>query len=227
MAFGVAILAGAKSALGFVKESITWFISIIPKPLKFFLFLYMILFFGTLIVPQIVGVGTTCNSQGVAYKTDFIQRYSDTVSLEWQLSYCEIEGLPQQTYTPIDGIIQLFNFIKTRLTTGNDPADYMTNSTAKTEFCSELEEDISQLDADNEFLIRDLMLQRYGEEVTFTDYKSLVNVQCTYDEKDNEYYPSLYFYSIDIFHFDIWLVLGLFGVLVILAFKYYAVAIRN
>jgi hypothetical protein len=226
MAILETILYGSGKLIGFVKESISWFISILPKPLKFLLFLYMVLFFGALIVPQIIGVGMSCDSQGDVYRINFVSRYFDSLSVDWKLSYCGIEGLPQQAYTPIDGIFQLFRFLKEKFTSGGSVSDYLTNSTSKESECDAFRAEIAGLNTSNEQVSRDYMLQKYGEKVVSEDYKNVVHIQCAFDEKDNEYYPSLFFYSIDIFNFEIWLVLGLFGSLVAFALWYYTAMIR-
>lgn len=233
------IWAGLTSVFGKVwdifKSILDWFFRVMPKPLQFVIFLYFILFFSSMIVPKFIGMGMTCDSKGNAYSFNFLDTYVQSSYIDNLADMCgfDITGQPSNTANstwlvlPFGEWMSMFKSVF--VTTPLKPMTaykYMKSGeldTSINQTCRELAVFLNS--NPNDIMSKDFVLQHFAQKDTNTDYKSIIHVQCSLD-KNGEYFPSLYFYEIDIFDFTLWLVLGLSFGLVYFAFWWYRMTIK-
>ena len=229
MGFFTGLLFIGGKVLDFTKETVTWFINVMPPSLKFIFFLYLVIFSASMIVPKIVDTTSECNSEGIAYKLNTFDKWQDEFATTSLMSYCGIKGLNQQYYTPYDGILQWWRGvvdgggIKTMSGTF-----FQGNSTDSEQICNEFRSELNLIgNLTYEQITIDYILTKYGEKIETTDYKNIIHVQCSWNEKKNEWYPTIYVYSIDIFSFELWLTLGVVSSLAWFAVWWYSVTIKR
>lgn len=236
MAIGIltaigAIVQGIGTILGKAwdvsKQFITWFLNVIPKPMKFFIFLYMILFLVSVIIGQFLGAGFACDSNGNVYKINFINLYSKTQYVNELSKLCAVE--PQESDVVISEFPSFLSMVSSfvgwiKQTFLTVPAywtlyhGYIVGNSSATnnEICNAFRSTVMT----NQTTTRDFVLQEFGENLEQKGYKQVIHVGCVKDKED-EWTHTLKFFNIDIFNFEMWLLLGILAVVAPFAFKWY------
>jgi hypothetical protein len=212
------------------KEFMSWLIALMPKPMRFFFFLYFILFVTALIMPKFLGAGFACDTQGQAYRMNFFKLMLTTEDTETLSVMCESQytGQPVTVTGGIDfslsGLADMLRRLKAtvlslfqmnQIVHGLESGDYSEAKDA-TEMC----EHYRTLVLTNQSTPRDLALMTFGEKLTQSDYENIVHIGCSQDS-DGDWYTSLNLYSLDLFNFEMWLMIGIFGALVPFCLKWY------
>jgi hypothetical protein len=224
-----AIVSGVGTLLGKVWEATTkvvdWFIRVLPKPLRFFLFLYFSLYLITLIMPVILGTGFECDTQANVYKINMVdlwyaQQYVDNMAMSCNVINQQ-DVATDVKFWDVFGMLKWFKefFVTVKTTSDIYGAIQSGNLSAVQEqidFCTRYNSFVSS----NETISKDFALQEFGEKLEQKDYKQVVHIGCA-KTKDNKTYLTLKFFDIDIFNFELWLLLGLMGIMVPFAFKWY------
>jgi len=216
------------------KDIITQFLRVLPRPLRFFIFLFFILFMISAIMPVFIGTSIACDSYGNAYKISFVklwdaeEKFQDLKGICYIYSNSTSATLSEETHWyDIAGVYRWFkNFlftifevgdiidaIETRNFTGINETQQMCNSYFE----------VMNL---NESLQRDWVLSYWGEKIESEDYKAVVHVGCSKDN-DGEWYQTLMFFNVDIFNFEMWLLLGLIGIFTPMVFKWYSYVFKR
>lgn len=205
------------------KQFVSWLFGVMPRPLKFFFFLYMVLFLVTLIMPKFLGAGFACADTGEVYKINMFelwsaQKYVDDVAMSCNV---DVEAATDIKWTDVAGLLKWFKgyLLTVRKTarvyygirTGN-----LTMIEEEERFCEEYRRHISS----NQTTSRDFVLQQFGEPLSQKDYRQVVHIGCARDN-DGEWYQTLKFFNIDLFNFEMWLMIGIMVMLVPFAFKWY------
>src|SRR3990172_2820174 len=98
MAIWSLILSGVGNFFGKVwdisRQLVSWMFNVMPKPLRFFFFLYMVLFLASVAVPKFLGTGYSCDSMGNAYKINIVTLYATEQEINTLASVCGVEGTP-------------------------------------------------------------------------------------------------------------------------------------
>jgi hypothetical protein len=231
------ILAGIGWVLGKtwdgVKGIVDWFILVVPPPIKFFLFLYMILFMSSAVIPPILNISVSCDSKGNAYNIDIVTLWTETDRVDGLADMClgttapEVKPLSFITdlmaqakwiYRNIVNAIKIFGELKEWRETGNSTAIV---ETAK--LCHEFS--LVNTTYSNDFS-RDYALQYYGRKIVSTDAKNAIHVGCALNSK-GEYHTTLKFFDLDIFNFEMWLLLGVCSMLIIFAMNWYKITLNR
>lgn len=218
-----AITHGIGTVLGktwdVVKSFTSWLFAVLPRPLKFFFFLYMIIFVTSVIMPKFIGTQFACDSSGEVYKINFLDMYVKSKYVDAIAEECQYEEAVQEesSFFFVDWLLSLrewgkktFSFygvyqVYTKTGNVSDMVGY--------DICSELK--------GNDTINRDYVLQYFGEKPEQKDYRQVVHIGCSQDD-EGEYYTSLHFFNLDIFNFEMWLMLGIIGLIIPFAFKWYS-----
>jgi hypothetical protein len=223
------IFTGITTAIGkawdATKDFVNWFFSVLPRPLKFFFFLYVALFLVSIIMPAFLGINFTCDSYGNPYKINFIklrayEQYADQLA-----SIC---GYDTETNIPLTELPSFIDMVKNFLiklmkgvTQFVIPPSYWTVfndiNTTQAELCNEYYYQVGL--AEN--MTRDFVLHTWGENTVQTDYRQVVHIGCSLNN-DGEWYQTLKFFNIDIFNFEMWLLIGVIGAIIPFMWKWYS-----
>jgi len=211
------------------KDILDWFFRILPGPIKFFFFLYMALFLVSIIMPTFLGASFSCDSVGTPYKINFVKLKAMEQYVDHLASLCGFEEETEQPITEMPSFSDLIKnfFIKiwegvTEILTPpgwwkvyNAYAVGDVNAT-QAEICDDWRTAIQS----NQIPERDFVLREWGESVMQSDYKQVIHVGCSRDN-EGEWYQTLKFFSLDIFNFEMWLLLGVIGIITPFVFKWY------
>jgi len=231
-----AILVGIGTVFGKIwdifKVIIDWFIRLMPGPLKFFFFLYFLLFLASLFMPVLLGINFDCDSKGNVYKINAIENFYSNVYVDRAVDLCK-EAVENE------GKISVFSWVKYFFT------DYVVSTPFRDIFgipavldlvpavtggnvtTSDICYEFSQFNKGNfsNFNSRDFTLSLVGEKLEQKDYKQVVHVGCS-KRKNGTYGQTLQFFSLDILNFELWLMIGIFSALVFVAHKWYGMIMR-
>jgi len=240
MAIGIlsaigAVIYGVGKVLGktweVTKDFVGWLFSVMPKPLKFFVFLYMIIFLITLLMPKFLGTGFECDTNGNVYKINFIKMYAtgkyvDNLAIicgaeEDEEPLTELPTFVDMVLTFIDWFKGIFTNIPGFWNIYNSYAISDTNMT-QAELCYAWRTAIST----NQTPTKDFVLINFGERLYQRGYEQVVHVGCSRDN-DGEWYQTLHLYNLDLFNFEMWLLIGLVGALVPFAFRWYRIVLKR
>lgn len=215
-----------------IRQFLTWLLSVMPGPLKFFFFLYIILFMTSLIIPVFLGAKFDCDSQGNIYEINAFEVYFNRIYIDRAVDLCEEAAT--------EGKISVFSWVKYFFT------DYVISTPFRAIFgipavldlvpmisggnvttediCYEYEQfsqgNITKFDS------RDFTLNMLGEKLEQRGYEQVIHVGCG-QKKDGSYYQTLQFFDIDLFNFEMWLLIGLLGALSPFVFKWYRIIIKR
>ena len=210
------------------RDFISWLFGVMPTPLKFFFFLYMIVFVLATIMPVFLGAGNACDSYGNAYKINFVTLTYETDRLDTLAELCSGNQSVTVTFTEfLRNVANLkevstgfWNYLKNiwdEFTLHRQSGIY-ANTTECIEF-------YTMANTTSEISARDVVLQEYGTKLNQGGYKNIVHIGCS-QNKDGEYFPSLNFYNVDLFSLEMWLLIGIAGLLIPFAFKWYRMIIK-
>jgi hypothetical protein len=212
-----------------VKDFMNWLFYILPKPLKFFFFLYMILFLISIIMPKFLGAGFSCDSFGNPYKINFLELKATEEYVDQLASICNFNAEAEKPLTELPSFIDMVKNSLIKLWKGVTsifiPSSYWKVygayalgdiNTTQNELCDEYRSQVLS----NQSLSRDFVLRNWGETVIQADYKQIVHIGCTQDD-DGEWYQTLMFFNINIFDIKIWLLLGIIGIITPFMWKWY------
>jgi len=222
------------------KNLVKWFIDVMPPMMRFFFFLYILLFLASVIVPAFIGVGASCDSKGNVYKINPITLWFDQERVDTLAKQCT-GNLRNQTVfgstvdvtnplsaPPLTWWAGVFSYWKDIGMNWFNAFDYWKavqsqNATKIVEIQDQYK--ICALLRDNPqntTVTRDVALQLYGTPIVQKDYKNVIHIGCV-TEKDGSQSQTLKFYDVDLFNFEMWLLLGIAMFIVPLALNWYKV----
>lgn len=209
------------------KDLISYLFDVMPKPLKFFVFLYMIVFVISSIMPVFLGVGNSCDSYGNAYKIGFLDLQMKSNYVNAMANVCS--GV-QDTETEFGSFVNSLNFgrmleriyVTVKRTWGIWSSVRAGNYNNLDPECAEFRE----LNYTNSTVTRDIVLQEWGTKVNQVGYENIVHIGCSQD-RNGDYFPSLQFYTLDLFNFEMWLLIGIAGALIPFALTWYRTTLKR
>ena len=238
MAIGIGVaIAAILHGLGVVgtkvweatKSFVGWMIGVMPGPLKFFFFLYMLLFLASTIMPVFLGTGFSCTSDGEAYEINFLtlqakSSYIDSMAeicapTDYELTFSDyteaMSGNPvQKAVLTIKRIWQTWTQYREGNYTSVDP------------LCEEFDALYDLEDNSTDVSIKDTVLKYYGEPIIQEGYEKVIKIGCS-QNREGEWYPSLLFYTIDLLSYQLWLLLGVVGAIVPFSFRWYRIVMKR
>lgn len=222
---GIAVVGG--KVWNMTRDFVSWLFGVMPGPLKFFMFLYMIMFLLSSIMPVFLGAGNSCSTTGDIYKINPFEIRAKTVYMNNMVKVCTgsdaglttfgdfVEeaaegGVWQRTWMTIKRVWGIW------VAWGEAQESNFTANITLDPFCTEF----NSLNISDESITRDFVLTEWGTPIDQEGYENIIHIGCTKD-REGDYFPTIQFYTVDIFDFKLWLLIGLFSVLITFAFKWY------
>lgn len=210
------------------KSFVGWLINVMPKPLRFFFFLYMLLFLVSTIMPIFLGTSFSCASDGQVYKINFVTLNSRSTYIDQMAKICSPTDNELEFSDYVEGVSG--NFIQKALINikflWNSWTQFRQGNYTEVEpLCDEFDDLLALGDNATDVAIKDTVLKYYGETLDQKGHEKVVTVGCS-QNREGEWFPSLLFYTIDLLSYKLWLLLGLVGAIVPLAFKWYGMILK-
>lgn len=206
------------------KDFLQFVSQIMPKPMKFFMFLFMTIFLAHLVVPAILGIVVQCDSHGNAYNINVAELSAMQRDYEATAELCITNMSKQQTFLDVIHLSDSWNWAYVKLLrwiSGQPTPDDIN------ELCSDFvaPNDITNLTVSQE---SDFVLYSYGEKLAPKDYMQIISVGCVQDvKKPNKWYQTLLFFNVDLFNFEIWLMIGIASAIIPFAFWWYRLILKK
>jgi hypothetical protein len=191
-----------------VTSFISWLISVVPPPLRVLLFLFFIIFLAGGMIGFGMGFFYSCDSIGDAYKMSSITLSAQEELIQYGVENCygNHTGV-SVAYTFFGGITGLGAKLYNWVSGSSDVCDRLINSTVLTTN------------------YRDSIIRQAPKVVEEQGFA--VGCVADSDSTSSWYYPSLKWYSIDIFDKRIWLLASIITLLAPLAFWWYHIVLKR
>jgi hypothetical protein len=189
-----------------ITSVISWFMQVLPPPLRIAFFLFFIIFVVSTVMGFSMGLFYSCDSIGNAYKMSSITIDSQVAMVQYGVEQCRSQNTTV-AYTFFGGITGLGARLYNWVTSSEDVCDRLLNNTELTQNA------------------RDTIL-RSAERVQIEQGMSVGCVQDS-DGTASWYYPSLKWYGINILDKRLWLLGSILTLLAPLAFWWYHTILKK